>query len=445
MANSNRRFLDKDGRMLIPMNVDGGVWEDNFFTTAKFITLAVLLVLDFLAVLWCSNFSNKGAKIFVYIGIALVSQYVIRIFILEEKYYYKMYQKMKSNSITTPAIFWGIANIKETEDGAVAIYSDMKIGVFVRLERDTIVGKPEQFKEQHYDAVSDFYRELNLRNYKFVQLNIMEQAGKDPRLQHLDELVSKTDNKNLAKIMEMQVGYIKNITRATLFESDYFFIYTEEMNRSDRIAPDVIDCVYTILDGGFISYRILSTKEILDLVKDIYSVKYFDYTEATLSLFKNSGVSVGKPFIIKEIEFDTGERVKIDEVGINRLNTLASYVTKNDIKYGEWTIKDALKGRIKNSISGNRSIASDLEDDNSAGYSDDGYIDLDNYAFGVDTNYEEQSKELVNKNVKPKSDKSMGNHGDKNQYNLNNKNQQNINEAYFEDDFIIEDDDTIDF
>ena len=77
--------------------------------------------------------------------------------------------------------------------------------MFIRLERDTITGKDKDFRETHFDAISEFYKEMNNRQYQFVQLNIMEQAGNDPRIDTLDELVLKSDNANLAELIEMQV------------------------------------------------------------------------------------------------------------------------------------------------------------------------------------------------------------------------------------------------
>ncbi len=389
MANSKRLYKDRDGNVFIPMNVEGGVWEENFLTSGKIAALVGMLVGDFVFAMWVGRLhAGWVLNSLLYIFMIFIDQLIIRFVVFEEKYYYRMYTKMKVNSISTPAVFWDIASMKDTEDGAILVYSDMKMGVIVRVERDTITGKPEDFKEAHFDAISDFYKEINLKRYKFIQMNIMEQAGKDPRLQTLDELTVKSDNKNIASLIEMQVGHIKNITRATLFESDYFLIYTDEISKSDVIVSDVIDCVYKLLDGAFIGFSILSSKEVLELFKEIYGVKYFDYTEATLNMFKNNGLSIGKSFNISEIHFNTGEEEKVGSVEINRLNLLASYIIKNDVKYGEWTIKDALKGKIKSSI--NNNAAHKENTDIKAGTVDaevtKDYIDLDNYAFGVDTN-----------------------------------------------------------
>lgn len=50
----------------------------------------------------------------------------------------------------------------------------------------------------------------------------MEKAGRDPRLANLDKLVYKCDNKNISGLIEEEIDGIKNITRNTLSESDYF-------------------------------------------------------------------------------------------------------------------------------------------------------------------------------------------------------------------------------
>ena len=131
-------------------------------------------------------------------------------------------------------------------------YSDAKLGVLVRLERDTITGKPPEFKETHYDAISDFYKHIMTSRYNFVQMNIMEQAGNDPRLDELDKLIYSSSNPNIRLLMERQIGYIKNITHHTLYESDYFLFYTSDLTKIDKIVDEVIDLIYTILDGGYI-------------------------------------------------------------------------------------------------------------------------------------------------------------------------------------------------
>ena len=38
--------------MFIPMNVEGGIWEENFMTTSKIVTLGILVAADIISVIW---------------------------------------------------------------------------------------------------------------------------------------------------------------------------------------------------------------------------------------------------------------------------------------------------------------------------------------------------------------------------------------------------------
>lgn len=343
MANSSRRYIDKNGKMFIPMNVEGGSWNEHFITTPKLVCIASIVLS---AVIIGFYLADKEAPLSSYITLYglwfIVSFYVTRFIIFEERYYYKMYKQLMQYEVTTPSVFWDIASLKDTMEGAILTYSDAKIGVIVRLERDTITGKHPDFKEIHYDALSDFYKEIVLKKYKFVQMNIMEKAGNDPRLEELDKLVYSSDNANIMKLMELEVGHIKNITHHTLYESDYILIYTNDLSKIDTIVDDAIDIVYKALDGAYIGYRVLRARDIIEVMKEEYGVKYFNYTEATLNMFKNHGVSTRSPFEISKIIYSDGDEQNVTPVVLNKINMITSSIENNTFDYEKKSLKEAL-------------------------------------------------------------------------------------------------------
>jgi hypothetical protein len=220
-------------------------------------------------------------------------------------------------------------------------YIDGKVGYLVRLEKDTITGKPKEFMEEHYDGVSDFYKELNKRKYNYIQANVMEIAGKDERLKELDQLVYKDDNRNLNKLMQYQVGYIKNVTRRALYETDYFLIYTKSLNRLETMTNDIDDCVSHLLDGAYNSYAILDTSEITEMVKEMNGVKYFNPTDATLRMFNREGAKLAAPFRLRGVEYADGE---IQEINSSNEAGLKNIIVKmnNNVEI-KTTIKEALE------------------------------------------------------------------------------------------------------
>lgn len=347
MANSKRRKIDNKGRTFWPMNVEGGQYDENFINTTKTATI-ILLVLGIFVIGGYLKGSSFGAqaRVIIICLIAMVYLLIIRYVIFDEKYYYKMYKKMQLYKNPKPNVFWNIPYIRDEDEGGIITYGDGKIGVIVKLNRDTIVGKDPEFRETHYDALSDFYKDLNLKGYKHVHANIMEPAGKDPRLAILDNTVHKSDNKNIRSILEQELGHIKRITRATLFESDYYLIYTKDISRIDTIIDDVVDAVYIALDGAFIDYTILSKAEIIEMDRELSNVGYFDYSEASMNTFKSNGIGLVKAFDIVSVRFNSGIEREIGNVEISRLRYLASCIDKGSIVYGDWSVNDTIDGII---------------------------------------------------------------------------------------------------
>lgn len=350
MANSKRRekYTDRNGNMLIPINVEGGQYNENFMTTPKLVSIGVILVALAYIIYRCSHGNGGILSWVLWLTIWLViSSFITRFIIFEEKFYYRMYLDLKEHEITSPSIFWDIASIKETDEGAIITYSDAKIAIVVALDRDTITGKTEDFKERHYDAISDFYRDVITHKYSFIQCNIMEQAGKDPRLNELSKVVYKSDNKNICKLMEMQVGHIKNITHASLYESDYFLFYTNDLTKVDSIITDITESIFKILDGAYVSYRILNGKEIVELFKEENGVTYFNYTEASLLMYNNNKNAIGNPFNITGILWTDGEEQKLNNNEINKLRSITSGVIKETLKLSDISIRKSIYRKEK--------------------------------------------------------------------------------------------------
>lgn len=354
MANTKRRaeYTDRNGNMFIPMNVEGGIWNEHFITTPKLICIVLIIISIFIIITYLQSEAAKFTQYIIWIGIwAFISLQVLRFIVFEEKFYYKMYLELKDHEIASPSLFWDIASIKDTDEGAIMTYSDAKIGIMIKLERDTITGKNSEFKETHYDAISDFYREVATIKYNFIQMNIMEQAGKDPRLHELSKLVYKSDNNNICKLMEMEVGYIKNITHYSLYESDYFLFYTQDLSKVDTIIGDASECIFRILDGAYIGYTILSSKEIVDFVKEEYGVNYFNSTDASLQMFDRNAANIATPFNVYGIIWKDGEDQELTNQEINKIRGITSDIIKETVDQNNVSFKKTIyRKNTKNKI-----------------------------------------------------------------------------------------------
>lgn len=353
MANTERRkkYVDQNGGMFMPMNVEGGIWSEHFINTPKLICIVVMLLALFFDIVYISsNHLNIFGAIIMLIIWFVPSFYVTRYIIFEEKFYYKMYKKLQQlpyGEIISPGEFWNIASIKDTDDGAILTFSDTRIGAIVRFERDTITGKPTAFRETHYDAISDFYKELWTRKLSYVYLNTMEQAGKDPRLDNLSKLVYKSDNPNIQKLMELEVGHIKNKTRQSLYENDSFLLYTNDISRVDNLLNDITECAIKMLDGAYIGYRIMSKVELVDLNKEISHVEYFNPTTASLEMYDRQNSKMINPFDISAILWDDKYKQDIEQKDIFKIEQLTDKFMDGSLNNDNHTIKQTLYRKIE--------------------------------------------------------------------------------------------------
>ena len=339
--NSERLKLNRrKDKMFIPMNVEGGGYDERFFNTTKILTVVGMAVGWVVVVTWLNSLQNATFifKLGTIAVMLFISSLLVRFVVFEESYFYKMYKKTLTYSDPTSDVFWNISSIKDTANGSILLFSDLKIGVLVKLKRGSIIGKNQDFMEQHYDAVPDFLSEIVGRGYMFVHLNMMERADNDDRLDKLASKVASTSNQNMKKLLELQVGHLRNTTRNSLYESDYYLIYTDRAERFDNITRDVEDCLEYVLNGSYNGYYELDKRETIEVHKELIGVSYFDYNSATVNTFREFQIDDTPAVTIKRINLASGSVVDISKSDDALLRKIAK-----EIDYGNSTDINVMK------------------------------------------------------------------------------------------------------
>lgn len=342
--NSKRLRMNEQGRMFIPMNVEGGGYDENFFSTPKLITagaLVLVLVILIATLVSPDNRLSVLGKVLTVLLYLFIASFVVRYVIFEERYYFKMYKKMLANQNPTTAVFWRIAAIRDTARGGILRYSDGKYGAILKLERDSIIGKNSEFRESHFDALSDFYKELALRKLAFVQLNMMERADNDSRIPALDTLILNEPNANLKKVLQLELGYIKNRSRETLYETDYILVYTTKLERVDSLISDLQACASILLDGAYSGFEILGQREIIDLHKEIFGIGYFNLSEASINTFNEVGAKK-KAITLKALKLTNGRTVELTKRDTDIINRLLKRVEDGEVDISDISVLKAL-------------------------------------------------------------------------------------------------------
>ena len=266
----------------------------------------------------------------------------------------------------------------------------------------------------------------------------MEMAGKDPRLVELDKVVTKCDNENIRKLVELQVGHIKNIAQNSLYESDYILIYTHDITKIDNIISDVIETMFTILNGAYIGFRILNQRDLIDLEKESFGIKYFNSTDASLNIYKNELGSSNMPFNITGIVWDDGEEQILDNQRKNRLRNITTSIIREVLAPENANIKGQIYAKNENKENNGIDFTklSQVPTNNTRNRLNIPRPNINIPRPGIHNNQQVNNQQVNNI---------------QNNYNMNNSNNQyyNNNESedtqlYFNDDLLEEDDDIVD-
>ena len=173
----------------------------------------------------------------------------------------------------------------------------------------------------------------------------MEKAGNDPRIPELNKLMSNNPNPSIQQLMELEVGHIKNITNITLYENEYYLIYKNDMAAVDTIQSEVADCLMILLNGAYVGYKYLNSKEIANLVKERRGVTYFNVTEASVMLFGLNQNAASKPFSLSGIIWDDGQEQELTQNEVAKLRNLTVDIMREKVSPHEISIKDVIYRR----------------------------------------------------------------------------------------------------
>ena len=332
MASTERLKMDKYGKIFVPMSVVGGEWDTGFINSKKMSILAVLAVVDTVFIM--SGTDGTVGKMIMRVLVSLIATIqAIRYGVLEEKYYYARYTDSKKYDKTTPNIFWRIAAMNDTDEGCILTYADMKTAIVVKMIKASIVGKDSDEREEHIDGISEMIKELNMMKYSFVHINRMERADKNAEMADLDKMIARETNKNLSKILGMQVTYLKNLAMNTLVESDYYLIHTTKSGAATTIISNVSDAVYKAVGVSYKAFSVLSSDEITELSKDINGVDYFDNIKAVTGAMLGNKESIGEAGEIVGVLLDDNKLIKI---GKRERNIILQFTSS--LKVGEFTV-----------------------------------------------------------------------------------------------------------
>lgn len=349
MAFYERLMINDKDKVFVPINIEGGktVKSSSFWNTTKSFIIGAAIAI-FLFVLFLIQEYPTAVRIGICIGYWFLFFFiVVRQFLIEERYYKKSYIRRKKYETTTSGINWGIIFSNETPLGTSVGYIDGYIGCFVRLERGSIIGQPEDYIDRSLDCYSECLKTLIRKGYLMTIINTSESAGKDKRLIDLSETIKEEHNKALRNLLIYDMAYMKEKAEKTSYETDTILIYTNNYLLLNSIIEDSLEATQLLLQGAYRNRYILNENEILDLHKELNGVNFMDIVASKVDMFEQEAKST-RNLYISAFKLNDGNIIQLDLAQQKELDKIYNEYFTNGKKYeGEDIIQRLIKVRTK--------------------------------------------------------------------------------------------------
>lgn len=326
-----------DTTIRIPVTFDyrggrGANIKNKVTLTLVFIAVSIMLV-----ILVCSNEEYILAKkLLLSIVILYAGLFCIRFFALQEFYYSDVYEKNKArNNILSTTDIWNIFNI-DSFYPYICYYKNGYKGLFVRMERDTITGKSDDTVYQHYEALGDAYNLAHTLNMNIINIDYMDNVGKDPRLSELYDELDDVSNPAMHDMLLDIYDNLQEEMRINFSSFDIYVFMTRE--KEDTFIYNVQSVVSKMLGGNFITYKILDKNEIMGVCIALFNLENFSVTEACENAL---GDELNKGIVpIKVVHLNTGTEEKLnktrEEKRIEEEELLAQKYNKKGKENKKW-------------------------------------------------------------------------------------------------------------
>lgn len=278
--------------LVLPVTFDysGGRRESKRSRITWSIILMILALIVGLGVLFSSEgtFISNVLICAVVLGIATS---FIRIKLLREPKIRREYIQLRDTDYEREyREFWGIYNISDTYP-YYCRFRNGKSGLFIRLNKDVILGKYSESEFEHYEAIGDAYNLAGEGRVQICHLDYMDNVGTDERLEESFVSLSDVTNGDLKDLLTDIFTYQQEqmMARVTTFDA-YLFLW----NGSDINAWSTIQRILScFLEANYRSYHILNSEDLRELAKVMFNLHDFSAIESMSSAFttnSNAGI-----------------------------------------------------------------------------------------------------------------------------------------------------------
>lgn len=273
----------EDDTISLPITFDySGGRADN--ARHKWFQVALVIVISiFISVLVFMGDVEFWKRLLVFAVIVFATQFIIRFGIMKETIYSNAYERLKEvNFEPSTNNFWTIYEVDDQYPYIAHFKSGIK-GVFVRLEKDVVVGKPDTVMFDHYEAISNAYNIAGSNNISMMQLDYMDNVGNDPRLRDMYAELNQCTNEEMRDIMLNLYAHLQEEMSLNFACYDVYLFYSRGKESQLWYTTQLI--LSEMLSGNYLSYKVMDLEGIRQACIATFNLEEFSAVEACDAAF----------------------------------------------------------------------------------------------------------------------------------------------------------------
>lgn len=240
----------------------------------KIMMTAIIVVLFILGEIIIFAGLKESLELWQRLGIASIYAYVllfiIRFFVFHELRYSDMYEELKRIDYQPEtSVFWKIFDIDHRYP-YICFFQNGYKGIFVKMEKGPISGKPDTAVYDHYEKISDSYNVAHSLNMDIVHIDYMDSVGNDYRISNLMEnLVTYTNPEMVSMLIDIFTNLQEEASHNYSNYDIYLFLTKD---KADNFLYNIRQVVNGMVGGNFITYSFLDRNKIREVCLALWNL-----------------------------------------------------------------------------------------------------------------------------------------------------------------------------
>ena len=281
---SGMRPCKGDTTLTLPVTFDysGGRKDSNKSRFVWSIILGVIGIIVAFGILTSKDGNLLMNVAFSVLWVCLIS-FIIRFPMMKEGKLRKEYIEMHDSSYQYDMKkVWGIYAIEEAPP-YYCRFRNGQSGLFVRLNKDVILGKYSDSEYEHYEAIADALNLAGSGQVRVCHIDYMDNVGSDERLEDCFVKLGEVRNPDLKELLTDTYSYLQKqmMDRVTTFDV-YLFMWSGSDVSAWNMVQRILAC---FLEANYRNYHILDQYDLRELMKTVNNLHDFSVVNAMSNAF----------------------------------------------------------------------------------------------------------------------------------------------------------------